>query len=153
MKKRIKLRDLTKEQWDNCNSDICSTIRCENCMFYKVYCGTTLEKKSWFNNKDLYSDKFLDQEIEIEVPDSLDEVEKQYLSNVIKPFRNRAVSISKKIINFENKENKIFYYIRIKIESKTGIFCNEFISLPYFNNEMYEGMEVNKEYTLEDLGL
>lgn len=153
MKKLIKLRDLTKEQWDNCNSDICSTIRCENCMFYKVYCGTTLEKKSWFNNKDLYSDKFLNQEIEIEIPDILDKEEKQYLRNVIKPFKNRVVSISKKIITFENTENKMFQYIRIKIKSKTNIFCNEFINLPYFNNEMYKGMEDYKEYTLEELGL
>ena len=83
----------------------------------------------------------------------LDEVEKQYLADVIKPIKNRVVSISKKIVNFSNKNNKIFYYIRIKAKSITGVFDDEFINFPYFKSEMYKGMENLKEYTLEELGL
>lgn len=155
MKKLIKLKDLTKEQWDNCNSDICSTIRCENCIFYKVYCGTTLEKKSWINNKDLYSDKFLNQEIEIEIPDILDKEEKEYLSAVIKPFRKKFVNIKKEVRTFglTKVDERLYYYLTIRIESKTHVLSDEYIDLPYFKEDMYKGMEVDKCYTLEELGL
>lgn len=154
MKKKIKLRDLTKEQWNDWVDNICNLkVECENCPIYRVNCDSSEDENSWINNKDLYSDKFLDQEVEIEISDILDKEEKEYLSAVIKPFRNRDISISKKAITYENTENKIFHYVRIKIKSKTNIFCNEFINLPYFNNEMYKGMEDHKEYTLEELGL
>ena len=108
--KKIKLKDLTKEQWDKNRNSLCNSLSnacCENCIFQWVGgCSDSIYRNSWINHKDFYSDKFLNQEVKIEVPDILDEVEKQYLSNVIKPFKNKAVSISKKIINFENKENK-----------------------------------------------
>ena len=45
------------------------------------------------------------------------------------------------------------YYIEILIESSTGN-NSEGIDLPSFWKEtMYKGMELNKEYTLEELGL
>ncbi len=64
-----KLRDLTKDEWDkwkrvdcvrNYNSD------CDNCIFRNVPCSSSGGDNSWFNNQELYSDKFLDQEIEVE---------------------------------------------------------------------------------------
>ncbi len=150
MKKKIKLRDVSLEQYEKWINQNCANRSCKKCIFRYVNCMGT---NSWFNYKDMFSDKFLNQEIEIEKIDILDEVEKQYLRNVIKPFRNRVVSINKRIVNFENIENKIFHYIRIKIKSKTIIFDNEYINFPYFNNEMYKGMEDKKEYTLEELEL
>lgn len=153
MKAKIKLRDLTDEQWDRYNLKNCFETRCKDCKLYYAYCGISINEKSWINHKDLYSDKFLDQEIEIEKTDILDKVEKEYLADVIKPIKNRVVSISKKVVNFSNKNNKIFYYILIKVKSETEIFDDEYINFPYFKTEMYKGMENCKEYTLEDLGL
>lgn len=153
MKKKIKLRDLTVEQYKEWYSNNqCEDKNCNECLLNPVLCHTN-DKDCWVYCKDLFSNKFLDQEVEIEVPDILTKEEKKYLSNVIKPFRDRVVSINKRIVNFENIENKIFHYIRIKIKSKTRIFDNEYINFPYFNNEMYKGMEANRQYTLEDLGL
>ena len=62
-----KLRDLTPEVFDkwkekNCNFD----TECQKCVFKKVICYNSRNKYSWVNNKDLYSEKFLDQEIEVE---------------------------------------------------------------------------------------
>ncbi|HBS10670.1 MAG TPA: hypothetical protein DEA28_02975 [Firmicutes bacterium] len=156
MKKKIKLRDLTKEQYLKWRmvyrgSNNCSGT-CEKCPLRLVHCHPE-NKECWIYHKEIFSDKFLDQEIEIEAPDILDKEEKEYLSAVIKPFRNKIISICKYTIKFENKENTIYYYIRIKTKSKTEIFHNEFISLPYFKNEMYKCMENHKEYTLEELGL
>lgn len=150
MKKRIKLKDVTKEELEQWINQNCGNRCCKDCMFKCTICTGI---NSWVQNKDLFSDKFLNQEIEIEKSGILDEVEKEYLADVIKPFKNRVVSISKIVINFSNKNNKIFYYIRIKVKSETEIFYYEYINFPYFKTEMYKGMENCKEYTLEDLEL
>ena len=145
MKKRIKLRDMTKEQWDNfllkCYMD------CDTCPFNNACCQKSENKVSWFNNKDLFSDKFLDQEVEIEEPDILNEVEKEYLKVVIRSFRNRVIYI-KKVKCPTNK-----YFISIKINSKFLDSGEEYLMLPFFQNEMYVGMKDDKEYTLKELDL
>lgn len=73
----------------------------------------------------------------------LDEVEKEYLSNIIKPFREKVRCIMK-VTSWSclGKE-----YIKI-------ILIEEGMGLPYFEKGfMYKGMEEEKEYTLEELGL
>ena len=152
MKELIKLRDMTIEQWDNYKNNKCN-YRCNDCAFYGAECLLSCNIRSWIHNKNIYSDEFLERKIIIETSNVLDKVEKEYLTNVIKPFKNRVVSISKKVVNFSHKENKIFYYIRITIKDITETFDEEFMSFPYFKSEMYKGMENCKEYTLEDLGL
>ena len=59
--KKKKLRDITLEEWDKWKYK--NSNKCDKCVFRYVDCVT---KNSWVNNKDLYSDKFLDQEIEVE---------------------------------------------------------------------------------------
>ena len=66
-KKKVKLRDLTRKQYsrrllNHCNSD------CDHCLFKMVECTYT-SQHCWFDNKDFYSDKFLDQEIEVKEDD------------------------------------------------------------------------------------
>lgn len=77
----------------------------------------------------------------------LDEVEREYLSAVIKPFKNRVHYITQVKGVYEKNRN----YIRIKVGDNDE---PEFINLPWFKaNKMYKGMETGKEYTLEELGL
>ena len=65
---------------------------------------------------------------------------KAYLSAVIKPFREKIECINK--INLREEE-----YLKICLKGET-------ISFPFFREgTMYKGMEVNKRYTLEELGL
>ena len=72
----------------------------------------------------------------------LNEKEFAYLKAVIKPFVNRVVSIQK--MEFTYSENQ---YIRINI-------VDDDIDLPRFENgKYYKGMEVDREYTLIELGL
>nr|DAY26578.1 MAG TPA: hypothetical protein [Caudoviricetes sp.] len=72
----------------------------------------------------------------------LDDKEKEYLSNVIRPFKDEVIYIVKKIYNHREKE-----YIAINLKNDT-------IFLPNFKeNTMYKNMKINKEYTLEELGL
>ena len=71
----------------------------------------------------------------------LDEKEKEYLSKVIAPFRDKVLGI-RKISTFKSE------YISIDIARE----CE--IPFPYFEkNTMYKGMELNKKYTLKELGI
>ena len=87
--------------------------------------------------------------------DILDEEEKKYLSAVIKPFRDRVHYICK--IKITNSDNQ-FIFIRVKRydceEDEPKNTKYEDIDLPYFKKDtMYKGMETDKKYTLEELGL
>ena len=71
----------------------------------------------------------------------LDEVEKRYLANVIRPFKKRVKSIAKKY--FIEDE-----YIILFMKDSPNI------RLPFFiEGTMYKEMEPDREYTLEELGL
>ncbi|MDQ0153138.1 hypothetical protein J2S20_001847 [Moryella indoligenes] len=72
----------------------------------------------------------------------LDKVEKRYLSAVIKPWRDRVIHIAKMSFNMGKKE-----HLSITIKGDD-------IYLPEFGpNTMYQGMELDRGYTLEELGL
>ena len=72
----------------------------------------------------------------------LDDTEKEYLKNVIKPFKNIIRYITKRNYNCEKK------YIVININD------GETINFPIFKKEtMYKGMEEHKKYTLKELDL
>ena len=74
----------------------------------------------------------------------LDDVEKRYLSRVIRPWRDKVEYIRK--INFDDEDEFIVIIYRER-ESKA-------MALPCFKKgTMYKGMEVGKEYSLEELEL
>ena len=74
-------------------------------------------------------------------PEILDEEEKRYLEGVIRPFKDKV----KNIIKNTNYSHQCYIGIRLEHEG---------IALPYFKeNIMYKGMEVDRMYTLEELGL
>ena len=77
----------------------------------------------------------------------LNDAEKEYLGNIIKPFRNRIIWIGKSVyIPGE--------YIEIYLRHYDDGCSSYSIILPYFKKgTMYKGMELDKEYTLEELGL
>ena len=64
-KKKVKLRDLTEEQFKKWLKYNCYKVLCVGCIFFKTPCDYG-RSNCWVRNKDLYSDKFLDQEIEID---------------------------------------------------------------------------------------
>ncbi len=74
----------------------------------------------------------------------LDNAERKYLSDVIRPFRNRVKYISK----CHDSSNIYKEYIFIYLQGP------EYFSLPYFKlSTMYKGMKSNEKYTVEELGL
>lgn len=62
--KKIKLKDMTLEQYKKWCKDNCSDTKCTSCIFYKVSCGEWRED-CWITNKEVYSEKFLNQEVEL----------------------------------------------------------------------------------------
>lgn len=86
--------------------------------------------------------------VEIEkVEEILDEKEKEYLSNVIKPFKKRIEGIYK-CVGLNGYE-----YIEINVE-RLNTSDIESISLPDFKKgTMYKNMKICKRYTLKDLNL
>lgn len=76
-------------------------------------------------------------------PEILDNTEKRYLKDVIRPFRDKVQYICKYHSSAIDEE---CVYIHIP--------NNPDIILPYFKEDsMYKGMELGKEYTLEELGI
>ena len=76
----------------------------------------------------------------------LNEKEKEYLSNVIKPFRDRVNYIIK-------TENSLGEYIAINSRVYTGWRLDVTLLPEFEKGSMYKGMEINKRYNLEELGL
>lgn len=72
----------------------------------------------------------------------LDEVEKRYLANVIRPFKDKVSGIRKCSCNNTTS------YIRLVIDDDTEMNFPDFET-----GTMYQGMKAGKEYTLEELKL
>lgn len=74
----------------------------------------------------------------------LDETEKRYLSNIIRPFKNQV----QYIVKYDNPLRTEKEHLRIKLIN------DEEINFPDFKKDsMYKGMKEGKKYTLKKLGL
>ena len=105
----------------------CEETSCNDCAFWTLKSGCC-EIEKWL--------------ISVCEESILDEVEKEYLRGVIRPFRNEVKSIRKKI-----QTGEIYEFILIELSF-------DILVLPRFEKgTMYKGMVTNKEYTLEELGL
>lgn len=95
-----------------------------------------------------YKDEFDKIEFSYEIKSKktiLDDTEKRYLSNVIRPFRNNVKYITKSCNYYRDAE---FIFIILKDSNDMNI------SFPYFKKgTMYKGMEIGEWYTLKELGL
>jgi hypothetical protein len=106
-------------------------------------CATTGELKhdDFYNNVgDKREMDFLNAEY---VAPVLDDIEKKYLSDVIRPCKNRVKSIQKSRCSGQ-------YFIEINMMQNFDRVC-----LPYFSTKsgMYKGMKLNTLYTPKELGL
>ena len=78
-------------------------------------------------------------------PEILDNTEKRYLKDVIRPFRDKVKYICK--YHHTSVTNEEFICICF-------LNSNGLMLLPYFKeHSMYKGMKIDKEYALEELGL
>lgn len=93
--------------------------------------------------------QLLTGELEIE-KQILNDVEKRYLENVLKPFKDRIL-FAKKTTAYNIDDD--YEYVCFKVVAPDYEDYN-YLVLPYFiKGTMYEGMELDKEYKVEELGL
>lgn len=91
---------------------------------------------------DFFTATILDWMAQEYKPEILDKVEKKYLSEVIRPFREEVIDITKM---------KDFVRYRDFIRIQVG---DEYMFLPRFERDtMYKGLEYDKPYKPEELGL
>lgn len=115
-------------KWKNCK-----------CMFIVYYNHEEIHREIFNDSNSIGSAyaNWLEEEYD---PKILTDKEKAYLSAVIKPFREKVKYIKK--IDYGKKE-----YLKIYLG-------NEAVPFPYFReNTIYKGMEADRDYTLEELGL
>lgn len=114
---------LYKENEDICFSDTC-TEKCLN--------GRDLNYGTW----ELYKESILDK------------TEKEYILNIIKPFKNNVCHIVKYTISFYDGD---FIQICVKSNRKN---VYQYINLPTFTRgSMYKNMKLCYKYSLKELGL
>lgn len=124
---RFAVNKMTKE------IDCCFEMNCCDCLFDSCCCGSRAMK--WLEEEHLEP--------------VLDDVEKRYLEAVLMPFKNRVLYVAKVVFNDSDKA-----FLEIRIKSLFGENYREGIFLPYFHPpKMYVGMEENRRYTIEELGL
>lgn len=114
-------------------------------MFIVQKIKNTIDKNIVFGSEtgnELCSGDLLDWMAQPYEESVLDDVEKAYLSAVIKPFRNRIRFIVK--IRYKLLEQEFIY---ISVEGNSITFP------PFKLGTKYKGMEVNIKYSLEELGL
>lgn len=77
----------------------------------------------------------------------LDKKEKEYLAYLIRPFRKKVKYVKKH--KFQYQKNYEYLQIVCRANHRT-----EFVEFPSFKEGMmYQGMELEKEYTLDELGI
>ena len=139
IKEEITIEKMAKEMSDYYDCDICPCRKfCDN--FEGVKCSKVFEE--WLK-KDI---------------DILDEMEKEYLRNVLRPFlyRTYKITVTKERCFVGRKTPHLNIVIRLygtEFSGKELDDC-EIIDLPMFHSrKMYAGMELEREYTVEELGL
>lgn len=106
---------------------------------YLSSCGHWISISSTLNN-------LLNGEHKVAKMPILDDVEKEFLSAVIKPFRNRIEYVCKYKINDD--------YERLYIKVSDDESDDERVIFPQFERgTMYKGMKPGRKYSLGDLSL
>lgn len=113
--------------------DGCLEILCGNCLFHSSRDSCARRALDW-----------LEQE---HIEPILTDEEKQYLEAVIRPFKDRAKSVTKHPL----RNDYAWLYIDVAC---LAISASDGFSLPAFGkNDAYLGMKFDKKYTIEELGL
>lgn len=136
---KIKLRDMTIEDMKVFDEKVCSETPCSECIFNRVSCG---DDNCWVRHKELYSDEFLNQEIEIPQDNLLTERDKAFLLNNIREIDYDVIGVVKTRFDMVEIHLRWGYNQIFKIQYP-----------PFTNNYMFRNLEKGKLYSLEDLGL
>lgn len=138
----MKFSDLTSKLLDDVKGIIFYSYRT-----MEIYCGSdNLVGKTRYVTGDGVLKTLLRWLDEEHVDILLKNKEREYLSKVIEPFKDQIISIYKEQFGFNHESIIIEYY---DFDRSQSTLC-----LPQFEkSSMYAGMECDRKYTLEELGL
>lgn len=95
-------------------------------------------------------DMFMEWKEQEHVESVLNDFEKEYLEAVLRPFKNQVKNIMK--LCSGGAAGRSFIRIYLSMYDDTRIL--DYVNSPYFDGaKMYTGMEMGKQYTLEELRL
>ncbi len=116
-----------------------------------LMCRDLLTETSSFVNQ-LYQDTIMSTTWEEYKKSILDDVEKKYLENLLRPYTKRFGKITIIKAHFCSGD---FSIVISFFAFKDDDYITDNLSLPYFSKSehMYDGMESDKSYTLDELGL
>ena len=145
----MELKDIVLKKGDivyfesNCNFPTSFVIDVKSGLTVERYCEI-IEIEEW-KPKIIKIERPVKYETIYEAPKQiLDKEEKEYLEAVIRPFRKEIVYVQKAGV-YEGE------WISVAYQRGKMIFN---FNLPVFEKDKYyKGMELDKEYTLEELGL
>lgn len=154
IKENKKLKDLTFEEYDNFKSFECGYHgNCDSCPFRTGNCESPDSPNSWFNNQEMYSEDFLNQELSV-VKELLDDEDRRYLTNIFNLInvKNKDIHSVRNIVG--NYLGKQIGYIEIIFNSNVEGYGEERFLSPLFNpEERFKGLKYDKKYKIEELGL
>lgn len=145
VEKRFTVNDL--QEGDKCTLKRGDVIYYNKGIYEPSYNFYNLNKELEYETNDKVSIVKVERPVKYETvferkEEILDETEKRYLANVIRPFRDKVTRIKK------CSRNTTESHIRFLIKNDADIVFPNFET-----NTMYQGMETGKKYTLEELGL
>lgn len=154
IKENKKLKDLTYDEYTYFKSFECGHHEtCDSCPFRTGNCESPDSPDSWFNNKEMYSEGFLEQILIVD-KEPLDEEDRKYLINMYNLInvRNYEIyTICKCVDSFLGKK---IGFISITFNSNVEDYGCERLCGPLFNpEERFKNLEIDKGYRLEELGL
>ena len=154
IKENKKLKDLTYDEYAYFKSFECGYYgSCDSCPFRTGNCESPDSKDSWINNKEMYSEEFLNQILPVN-KEVLDEEDRRYLTNMYNLInvRNYEIyTICKCVDSFLGKK---IGFISITFKSNVEDYGCERLCGPLFNpEERFKNLEIDKGYRLEELGL
>lgn len=125
-----------KVRHDLWSSEIYLTIENGNIKMCNTQYNSLTKGDYTSNYWEIYKEKILTDE------------EKEYLSNVIKPFKNKVCYIVKYTVSFYDGD-----FIQICVKSnRNNVY--QYINLPAFTRDsIYKNMKADYTYTVEDLDL
>lgn len=144
MKKETNLEHYKEELKDIFKNNYCYPIN----MIFRIEYELDRDIKYNETGNNQFTDDILDWMAQPYEAPILDDVEKSYLRSVIKPFRGRVNYI------YKTSCGEKAYFIRIVVRSTILPRGLDSMFFPVFAKDtMYKGMELNKAYTLKELGL